>query len=216
MKSIQRIPIRDQVYRQVLEHVVRGEVTSGERIRDTALAKQLRISRTPVRETLLRLVQEGFLENHVGRGFTVRPLELRELQEVYPILWTLESFGLTLSGPPSESDLDSMAVVNGEMVRFGEDPSRLIELDNEFHAKLLSGCENRRLVSMVTHLKRIVRRYEYAYMSHEPLIGDSIDDHDRLIDLVRTGDVSSVGRLLEEHWRRSLQVMAKRLETHDT
>jgi len=156
MESIERKPVRDQVYSQVLEHVIRGDVAPGERIKDSELAKHLEISRTPVRETLLRLVQEGFLDNRVGHGFTVRPLVLRELEEIYPILWTLESLGLALSGPPSEPVIDAMAVLNSEMVQPGEDPARLIQLDNEFHTMLLSGCKNGRLVTIVSSMKKII------------------------------------------------------------
>ncbi len=166
-------------------------------------------------EELIKKVQEGFLDNRVGHGFTVRPLLPGELEEIYPILWTLESLGLALSGPPSEPVLDAMAVLNNEMVKAGEDPARLIQLDNEFHAMLLSGCNNNHLVSIVSHMKKIIRRYEYAYMSDEPLIGDSIGDHNRLMELLRSGDDSAVGRLLEEHWRRSLKAITKKLEGHE-
>jgi DNA-binding GntR family transcriptional regulator len=215
MKSIERIPIRDQIYRQILELIIKGQVTSGARIKDTELAGQLGISRTPVRETLLRLEREGFLRNSLGKGFTVSPLELREIEEAYPILGTLEALGLALSGSPSSSDLDSLARMNGRMTAPGADPGRLIELDNEFHSRLLAGCANRRLVSIVADLKKIVRRYEYAYMSNRSFIGESVGDHTRLIDLLRAGDLPAVQGVLEEHWNRSLRAMTANWGDHE-
>jgi DNA-binding GntR family transcriptional regulator len=214
MKAIERIPIRDQIYHQVLELIVRGNVASGARIKDTELAEQLGISRTPVRETLLRLEREGFLKNPLGRGFTVSPLELREIEEAYPILWTLEALGLELSGVPPVSDLDALARLNEQMALPGVDPGRLIELDNKFHSRLLAGCTNRRLLSIVANLKKIIRRYEHAYMSYESLIGDSVGDHSRLIDLLRAGDLRAVRGALENHWIRSLRAVEAHWDDH--
>ena len=69
---ISRVPLRDEVYRQILDRVQRGDLPSGSRVRDTVVAAQLGVSRTPVREALLRLVRDGVLESTVGRGFRVR------------------------------------------------------------------------------------------------------------------------------------------------
>lgn len=207
MKAIERVPIRDQIYRQVLELIIRGQVASGSRIKDTELAGQLGISRTPVRETLLRLEREGFLRSALGRGFTVSPLELREIEEAYPILWNLEALGIEISGAPPVPDLDALVRLNEQMVLQGAHPGRLIELDNEFHSRLLASCPNRRLVSIVSHLKEIIRRYEHAYMSRESLIDESVGDHARLIDLLRAGDLPAVRGALENHWKRSLRAL---------
>lgn len=215
MKTIERIPIRDQIYHQVLELIVKGQIASGARIKDTELAGQLGISRTPVRETLLRLEREGFLRNALGKGFTVSPLELREIEEAYPILGTLEALGLASSGAPASADLDSLAGLNERMTAPEADPGRLIELDNEFHSRLLARCVSRRLVSIVADLKKTVRRYEYAYMSNRSFIGESAGDHTRLIDLLRAGDLPAAQDVLEEHWNRSLRAMTANWGDHE-
>ncbi len=94
---IARVPLRDEVYRQVLDRIHRGSLPAGVRLRDSELAAQLGVSRTPVREALLRLARDGVLENSMGRGFRVRSLDASELQEVGAILGTLESLALRLS-----------------------------------------------------------------------------------------------------------------------
>lgn len=211
MKAIERTPIRDKIYQQVLELIIKGEIASGQRIRDTELAGKLGISRTPVRETLLMLEREGFLRNALGRGFAVSPLDLREVEETYPILWTLEALALETSGAPGASTLDELERLNARMTAQGIAPARLMELDNEFHSRLLSGCANERLLAIVAHLKKIIRRYEYAYMSSATLIEESVGDHARLIDILRAGDMASVRGALERHWRRSLQAIGANL-----
>ena len=91
---IPRVPLGDEVYRQVLQRVQRGDIPAGARIRDVSLATQLGVSRTPIREALLRLARDGVLENTVGRGFRVRPLDPAELREVGAILGSLEALAL--------------------------------------------------------------------------------------------------------------------------
>jgi DNA-binding GntR family transcriptional regulator len=75
-------PLRDEVKHQVLERVVRGRLPFGHRINETALAEELGVSRTPLREALLELQREGFLHSATARGFTVRPLTTHEIQEI--------------------------------------------------------------------------------------------------------------------------------------
>ncbi|HET7241138.1 MAG TPA: GntR family transcriptional regulator, partial [Gemmatimonadales bacterium] len=93
---LSRAPLRDQVYLDLLQRVQRGTIAPGSRIRDTDIARQLGVSRTPVREALIRLAREGALHAEVGRGFRVRSLATDELREVGAILAVLEPLALDL------------------------------------------------------------------------------------------------------------------------
>src|SRR5438552_12261037 len=95
--SIPRTPLRDEVYRHLLDRIHRGEITPGVRVRDTALAAQLGVSRTPVREALLRLTRDGVLEADMGRGFRLCPLARNEIREIGAILGALEALAFELS-----------------------------------------------------------------------------------------------------------------------
>jgi DNA-binding GntR family transcriptional regulator len=94
---IPRVPLRDEVYRQILDRIHRGELPPGTRVRDADLTAQLGVSRTPIREALLRLVRDGVLDTAMGRGFRVRPIDAAELREVGDILGALEALALRLS-----------------------------------------------------------------------------------------------------------------------
>src|SRR6476659_3510135 len=87
---ITRTPLRDQVYHAVLARINRGDLPAAGRVRDTDLAAQLGVSRTPVREALLRLSREGVVDADMGRGFTVGRLEPVEMRETGAILSALE------------------------------------------------------------------------------------------------------------------------------
>src|SRR4051812_17116431 len=87
---LQRTPLRDEVYRHLLDRVYTGHLPAGTRVKDTDVARDLGVSRTPVREALLRLAREGVLRADAGRGFQVRHLDGTEMRETGSVLSALE------------------------------------------------------------------------------------------------------------------------------
>src|SRR5215213_8157418 len=126
--TITRVPLREQVHHAIIGRILREELAPGARLSDSALAGELGVSRTPVREALLRLEREGFLEVDVGRGFFVKPLSAGEVREVYPILWTLEVMALRTAAPPSRARVADLARINAELAEAAHDPERRIDL----------------------------------------------------------------------------------------
>jgi DNA-binding GntR family transcriptional regulator len=203
-RAITRVPLRDQVHHAIVDRILRDELRPGARISDTALARELGVSRTPIREALLRLEREGFLEADIGRGFFVKPLSVREVREAYPVLWTLEVLALRGTGTPTperRADLERINVaLEGE-----EDPERRIDLDGEWHRTLLEPCGNEYLMGLIANLKSVIRRYEYAYMQNAGYIPVSTRAHEEIAELVVAGDVEGAVPLLENNWRFTMQ-----------
>src|SRR5215831_12141198 len=86
---ISKKPLREEIHALLRERIVAGRVLPGSRLPDVQLAGELGVSRTPVREALLRLVREGLVENDPHRGFFVAPLSRQEVLDTYPIVWAL-------------------------------------------------------------------------------------------------------------------------------
>jgi DNA-binding GntR family transcriptional regulator len=210
--TITRVPLREQVHRAVVGRILREELPPGARISDSAMAVELGVSRTPVREALLRLEREGFLEVDVGRGFFVKPLSPTEMREMYPILWTLEVLALRTLPPLSRATLAELDRINAEMAHVGDDPERRIELDVAWHRALLEGCGNQRLLEMIASVKAVVRRYEYAYMQNAGFIPVSTRTHDEIARAMERGDVEAAAPLLESNWRFGMEEMLEWLE----
>lgn len=209
--KIQRVPLRDLIHRKLLERILHGQFPPGSRIKDTELSEELSVSRTPVREALVRLVKEGFLENQVGRGFLVRPLTAKEIREIYPIIGALESLALKSCNPINKEALKRFEKISTQMKQPHDDFIRLIELDEEWHEVLLSGCTNRRLLDMVTDLKSIVFRYEYAFMQNLELVETSIDEHREIAATFSKKGAAAAVPLLEKHWESSMNALLEKL-----
>ena len=203
-----RVPLRDQVHRALVERILRDELKAGSRISDTVLARELSVSRTPIREALLRLEREGFLRTDLGRGFFVKPLSLREVRETYPILWTLEVLALRSAGAPGAETLAELGKVNAAL-EAETDAERRIELDGAWHRLLLEPCGNGSLLALVESLKQVIRRYEYAYMQNAGHVPLSTRTHEQITERLAGGDVEGAIPLLEGNWRSTRDTLVE-------
>lgn len=201
---ITREPLGAQVYREIGLRIQSGQLGADARIRDTELAAELGVSRTPVREALLRLAGEGVLAAEAGRGFRVRALDRVELREVGAILALLEPLALDLSPEFSPDRLDRMGAVVRRLEQTRGDIGRCIELDDEWHRILLEACPNRRLLDLITTLRRIPRRYLHHYLEQAGRVSLSAGHHARIGEALRRGDRHGARDLLERQWRRGL------------
>jgi DNA-binding GntR family transcriptional regulator len=84
----------------------------------------------------------------------------------------------------------------------GSDPLRRIELDSDWHAALIEDSGNRHLMRILADLKRILLRYEYAFMQDESLVAESAAEHEAIAQALASGDRKKAVRLLAAHWSR--------------
>jgi DNA-binding GntR family transcriptional regulator len=201
---IARVPLRDEVYRRILAQVQHGELMPGTRVRDVALASQLGVSRTPVREALLQLVREGVLDTMVGRGFRVRPLDPAELREVGTILGTLEALALRLSPGPSAERRERLAALDRRLEATRGNVSACLDLEDEWHRVLLEACPNRRLLGLIGSLRQIAGRYLAAYMREAGRLSLSTLPHSRILQALADGGPESGATAFEQQWRKGI------------
>lgn len=98
---VERHLLRDAVQSAVLDKLLRGDYPVGTRINEVHLAAELGVSRTPLREALSALANDGLIEARPSRGFWLSPLTDTEVRETYPIISALEQFALRRPTPPS-------------------------------------------------------------------------------------------------------------------
>lgn len=190
----------DRIYDQLLAEVVDGTLAPAARLVESKLALRLGVSRTPVREALFRLHQEGFVRTALGRGFSVEPLDDRKPRELFPILAALEGLALSLSAPVVTLDVDALRRANKALGRLRNHPWEAIEADTAFHRLLLRRCPNASLIAMIDSVRRQLLRYEYVYMADETLIELSMAQHTAIIDCIARSDFTAAAKALEANY----------------
>jgi DNA-binding GntR family transcriptional regulator len=209
---ITRTPLRDEVYREVVELIHRGDLPPGSRVKDTLVATQLGVSRTPVREALLRLAREGILEADIGRGFSVCRLDSAEMRETGAILGALESLALQSCGDFSADRLNRLTEIDRELSTTRGNVDRCVALDEEWHRTLLEECPNRRLRDTISTLWQVPRRYMRAYLRDAGRVSLSTQHHARIIEALRRKDRDAAAQRFSHHWGRGVEELGSWLE----
>jgi DNA-binding GntR family transcriptional regulator len=209
---ITRTPLRDEVYREIVELIHRGDLQPGTRVKDTSLAAQLGVSRTPVREALLRLAREGILDADMGRGFSVCRLDPNEMRETGAILSTLESLALESCSEISGEQIAKLTDIDRQLAVTRADPDRCVALDEQWHRTLLEGCPNRRLHDIISTLWQVPRRYMRAYLRDAGRVSLSTQHHARIIEALRRKDRATAAERFSFHWKRGIEELGSWLE----
>ena len=173
--AIPRDNLSDALSNELRIRIVDGRLPAGERINEVHLSATLGVSRTPLREALNRLVQEGAIINRPRIGYSVRPLTLEEFDQIYDIRPLLDPEALRLAGLPSPEVLRRLRALNGKIERERE-PDMVIALDDEWHLTLIGACPNKVLIEFIEQIIRRTRRYEIALMrEHRNVLRASLD-----------------------------------------
>lgn len=174
------------------DRIADGRLPSGRRVNEVALAAELEVSRTPVREALSHLAAEGFVEVKPRRGFFVQELRSGLAEQLYGVRAVLDPAALELAGLPSSDRLDRLAELNeGIRAVAADEVETIIDRDNEWHMVLLDHCPNRILVDLIRQFMRRTRPLERAFLRSHLGRETMASEHDRIVAALGAGDLAA-------------------------
>ncbi len=211
----------DQVYARLRDLIVQGSLEPGSRIVETEIASRLGVSRTPVREALQRLQQEGFVNGAPGAQqsrLSVAPLTKNDVHELLAIVGALEGLGAREAAvsPPEERRAlaRELRALNQEFARAAKsapvDHGKLYEADERLHRRIVQSGVGPRLLALHDAVKPQAERYIRMYISM--LTGDikaSVDEHDTMIDTIEEGRAAEAQAAIETNWRHAAERLAR-------
>jgi DNA-binding GntR family transcriptional regulator len=202
--------------REVRARIVSGELPAGQRINEVHLARALEVSRTPLREALTRLTGEAFVEARPRLGFYVRPLSTGEVVQLYPIRGRLDPWALRLSGIPPQATLAELAAKNDQIAAAAGDPPRVVELDDQWHVRLLAGCPNQVLLELIRQMMWRTRRYEHLYFRDPAHVAGAVRTHAAILRALRRGDLDAACTKLEDNMSEASPALLRAIEHAST
>ena len=216
-QSVIRQPLRRAARQLVLERLLSGSLAPGERINESRLSAEIGVSRTPLREALIRLEIEGFVENDNGRGFTVLPLDAGRARDLYTVMGLLESQALEASVPHGEVLLERLAAVEDRRAaaKRSHDFETAVGLDQQWHTLLVSRCSNEELLGIISMVKHRLYRYEYVLTRQREWQGRDHDNHTRIVEALREGNRPLAVEILKHHWQKGAEIRAAWLDQPD-
>jgi DNA-binding GntR family transcriptional regulator len=198
----------EAVYQALRHGIVHGDLVPGERLRSDALATELRVSRTPVREALRKLEAEGLVA-HSGSRLIVRAFSEQDLTELFYVREALEGMAARLAAEnatPSEIAEIRELLEDMETACRRGDLGALRQLTAEFHQLVCRASHNNRLLQLVQTLLDSVRQIKASTLYGEGRAAQALQEHRGLLAAIESRDGERAERLAREHRRKTLEL----------
>ncbi len=208
----------DRAYEALREWVLAGQMALGVRMREDDLAAALDVSRTPVRESLLRLYGEGLLERHRDGGFTPHVPNLVAIKQLYEVRLPLERAGLErplTTGEPHDAAI--IAEVRDRWHRMRDEPPEPGEAfvleDERFHIDVASASGNLQLARMLQTLFVQIRTVRLRDDHSPERVRLAVDAHVEMVDAIADGELDVATAAFDRHLAQSLELVPARVAT---
>jgi len=189
----------NRVYAQLREWIITSELTAGVFLSETDLAERCGTSRTPVREALSRLVQDGWVSSIHRKGFQVRPITLKDISELYGYRRLFEIYACeraaTKTTPEQMAQLEQIITIEESA---HETADRLL-CNEQFHMAIALHTDNQRMIDQMRQIMAYLRRLGLITM-----IPDEVT-HRQILDAIKAGDGTLARNLMAEHMDFALE-----------
>ncbi len=206
---IKKTIFRDQVREYLLREMRLGNLQEGQTINLAALARELDVSVTPIREALTQLQQSRIITAIPNRGFIISELSLKEAQDLYDLVADLEVLAI------ENSEFDEASIVNLKnqqlVFKNAEDTIARIGAKLEFHRLLTQNYKNALAQRILDDLKIRIFFYEREFMADDLLYSKSDNQHDAIISAIEDDNVPTAALVLKMNWMLILDYIQKQL-----
>lgn len=199
--------MRDEAYKILQDWIITGEFEPNRKLKDSELSEMLGISRTPIREALLKLEDEGLIETKANRWTMVSSINLEQAEQIYPIVEALESLAIEQGiDNVTDSFISDLEGVNEQFKKelTNGEKEEAFQLDFKFHDMIIKLSQNEELTKMLNHLKHKIKRIEVYYFEKDSSGLESYHEHTKIIEHIRNRELEKVKNSLSVNWRSSL------------
>lgn len=199
--------IREQVYESIRSMIITGQLPQGSHLQENDLAELFGVSRTPVREALKLLREDGLLESG-GKGLVVKVLTAEYVKDIFQVRTLLECFALEQAiprlGQTEERYLVSLRA-KLEAFRTYEDMEEYIALDIELHNAIVDFSGNLFLKELIERLYSVLQSVRLLSLSTRDRYEASIDEHIGMIDGMLTRNISAAVAVMRHHLDEAME-----------
>jgi DNA-binding GntR family transcriptional regulator len=192
----------DFVYESLRDAIWDGRIAAGERIREEEIARNLGVSRTPVREALQRLQQRGLLAFGAGRGLTVAQLTPHQVMQLYAMREILEGSAARFAAQhATETDVAILYRLQKELANAEPDAMLLVTLNRRFHQAIYEAAHNQYLLQTLNMLHDSLALLHNTTFRVPNRRSESDEEHRRIVAAIERRDPDQAERAAREHIR---------------
>lgn len=204
-KTQRKVSLGTQIKNDIMRLIISGKLKPGDKLKEVEISEQMGVSRVPVREALLMLEQEGFIESGPYKNNVVVSLNVDEIVNVFiPIRRIIECYALSVFLPrATEEDFSALEyeVQRMEFALRNDAMEQFVDADIRFHEYILESSQLQSLITVWSSISNRMRTYFYASSEvlHEHLSDDEVQKHTKLVEILRTRDLIAAQSAFEAH-----------------
>ena len=193
--------LADLAYRSIRDLIVTVELRPGAVVDETLLGQRLAVGRTPTREALKRLAQEGLVDFYPRRGTFVTPVDIRDLADISEIRMTIEGEAARLAAlrATSADRAQLTSLVDSLAEADPLDPRALIEADERVHHAIARAAHNRHLEAAVSKHYVLGLRIWYLALDRAEDVSGAVGQHGEILEAVLDGNPKEAETLMRAH-----------------
>lgn len=196
------LPLRDVVFNTLREAILKGELKPGERLMEMHLANRLGVSRTPIREAIRMLEQEGLAVTIPRKGAQVAKMTEKDLQDVLEVRDALDELAVVCACERMTQEqfvLLQKAMKDFEAATNTDDVRSIVETDEAFHDVIYAAAANPKLENIINSAREQMYRYRYEYVKDTSVYAQLIEEHKAIIAGFEKRDVEYVKKIMHTH-----------------
>lgn len=212
LEPIESYLISAKVYEIIREAIISGKFPSGMKLTVDDLSKELKVSRTPVKEALVRLEREGLVENIPRKGMYVAKISIEDALEIYELREILE--GLAARKTAERIDEENLKLLK-EIIKKSEnyvreeDFKNYSNLDEEFHKIIWNISANKKLFKILENIRSIIRLLMTSSVNIPGRAHSSLLEHKKIISAFEKKDPDFAETCMREHIRNVREIVLK-------
>ncbi|MDB5053371.1 MAG: hypothetical protein JWM44_1421 [Bacilli bacterium] len=211
----------EHVYKILKQWIMSGELAPGERIDQDAIAARLGLSKMPVRSALEKLTAQDLVVMHSHRGATVSRLTEEHLDNIYLVRCNLEGLAVQMATErllPDDVTALNLMIQEQEALALHpkSDFERILVANREFHMYIYRLAQRSVLLEIIERLWEQSERYRRILLNEPGMVGGSINEHRRLVELMSQHRADEASQYLIEHNRKTQRVVLSVLQIKNT
>ncbi len=206
-------PLNEQAYDHLQKLITDGQLSYHEIYSETKLAKELGISRTPFRDAIHRLAQEGYIDIIPSKGFRLHQITERDVIETFQIRTALETYCTmqiardvkeknNANLRPFFKELDWLMENMKEVTENGQGIDEFCEYDFRFHRKIIDYLENEQFSAVFASFLYRMKRLAKLSLQHEGRMEQTVEEHQAILDTMKNGDTEHIYEITMVHMDR--------------
>ena len=209
MRAIQS-SLHDEVAAQLRERIFAGELPPGTFLDEVLLAREMNISRTPLREALKVLTAEGLVRHEPRRGCFVREVTEQDLDEIFPVIGLLEGrCAYEAAQHASDADLETLEVLHQRLAKHAKARriNEYYEANFAIHEAIIRLADNRWLAGVIADLRKILRLARLQQLHAPGRLDQSLSEHLAVFAALKARDADGAEAAMRTHLQRQREAL---------